>query len=113
MHRYIGLPLLAAALAILDGGNARAQGVPTSPPAAQITPSAPNSATCPTDARPHAQTDGSAQSNLSDKLASQNGVLCPPAGVDPQMQGQPPAGGSLRVVPPPGTPGGNPNSIPK
>jgi hypothetical protein len=60
-------------------------------------------------------TVGSAQpgNDLSDKLAHSNGVLCPPSGVDPAMRVPPPQGGALRVVPPPGTPGGDQNTIPK
>jgi hypothetical protein len=50
---------------------------------------------------------------LSDKLAQSKGVICPPAGVDPQMQIAPPSGGHLKVIPPPGSPGGDPNVQPK
>jgi hypothetical protein len=50
---------------------------------------------------------------LSDQLAQSNGVICPPAGVDPEMPQSPPQGGVMKVVPPPGSPGGNPNVQPK
>ena len=50
---------------------------------------------------------------LSDQLAASKGVICPPAGIDPQMQQRPPEGGTLKVIPPPGSPGGNPNVQPK
>lgn len=50
---------------------------------------------------------------LSDQLAQSKGVICPPAGVDPQMRQPPPEGGAMKVVPPPGSPGGNPNVQPK
>ena len=49
---------------------------------------------------------------LSDKLASSNGVICPPP-VDPAMKRPTPSGGSMPVFPPPGTPGGDPNIQPK
>lgn len=49
---------------------------------------------------------------LSDKLADSRGVICPPA-VDPGMTQKPPAEGTIKVVPPPGSPGGNPNIQPK
>jgi hypothetical protein len=39
--------------------------------------------------------------------------MCPPAGVDPEMQKTTPCGGELKVIPPPGSPGGNPNVQPK
>jgi hypothetical protein len=50
--------------------------------------------------------------NLSDKLASSKGIICPPA-VDSGMQQKPPKGGALKVVPPPGSPGGDPRVQPK
>lgn len=39
--------------------------------------------------------------DLSDKLTDSKGVICPPAGVDPDMPVNPPGGGRLRVIPPP------------
>jgi hypothetical protein len=111
MHRTAAL---AAVLILLAGGVARAQ---TSPPA-QTIPSNPepsNQAACSPDTRATSPTVGSGQadSNLSDKLARSNGVICPPAGVDPEMHVPPPGGGRLLVVPPPGGPGGDPKTIPK
>lgn len=50
---------------------------------------------------------------LSDKLASSNGVICPPAGVDPNIHRAPPQDGAIKVVPPPGSPGENPDVQPK
>ena len=50
---------------------------------------------------------------LSDQLAASKGIICPPAGIDPQIQQRPPEGGTLKVIPPPGSPGGNPNVQPK
>jgi hypothetical protein len=50
---------------------------------------------------------------LSDQLAASKGVICPPAGIDPQIQQRPPEGGTMKVIPPPGSPGGNPNVQPK
>jgi len=54
-----------------------------------------------------------AKGNLSDQLAASKGVICPPADVDPEMQQRPPEGGAMKVIPPPGSPGGNPNVQPK
>jgi hypothetical protein len=56
-------------------------------------------------------TTGTGQS-LSDKLARTDGVLCPPP-VDPGMVSPPPAGGALEIIPPPGSPGGDPAVRPK
>jgi hypothetical protein len=50
--------------------------------------------------------------NLSDKLAASDGVLCPP-NVDPDIHAPAPNVGKRPVIPPPGSPGGNPNVQPK
>ena len=49
---------------------------------------------------------------LSDKLAASNGVICPPP-VDPAMKQPTPPGGTMPVIPPPGSPGGDPHTQPK
>ena len=54
----------------------------------------------------------SANQTLSGQLSRTNGTLHPPP-VDPGMQKKPTVGGTMPVVPPPGTPGGNPRVIPK
>jgi len=51
--------------------------------------------------------------NLSNKLARTDGVLCPPPGVDPDIHEQPPGSGRTPVIPPPGSPGGDPSTRPK
>jgi hypothetical protein len=50
---------------------------------------------------------------LSDKLARSKGVICPPPHVDPEIKAPTPQGGPMPVIPPPGSPGGNPNVQPK
>jgi len=50
--------------------------------------------------------------NLSDKLDKSNGVICPP-NVDPNIKAPTPQAGEMRVIPPPGTPGGDPSVRPK
>jgi len=58
-------------------------------------------------------TTGSASNeNPTDKLARGDGVLCPP-NVDPGMTSPPPRGGNTPVIPPPGSPGGDPSVQPK
>ncbi len=59
------------------------------------------------------QTTGEAREPLGDKLAESGGVLCPPEGVDPAMRAPAPDVGKTPVIPPPGSPGGNPNVQPK
>ena len=51
--------------------------------------------------------------NLSQKLAQSNGVICPPPTVDPGIKKPAAPGGPMPVIPPPGTPGGDPNVRPK
>ena len=51
--------------------------------------------------------------SLSDQLARSDGVICPPPGVDPDIKAQAPEGGRLLVIPPPGSPGGDPSIRPK
>jgi hypothetical protein len=48
----------------------------------------------------------------SDKLARTDGVICPP-NVDPEIRTPAPDAGTMRVVPPPGTPGGKSDVRPK
>ena len=57
------------------------------------------------------ETTGSG-ANLSDTLAQSDGVLCPPS-VDPDIKAPTPNAGKMPVIPPPGSPGGNPNVQPK
>ena len=72
------------------------------------------SAACPPDLKGEPPTLGQGGSEpLSDKLAQSKGIICPPASVDPQMQVTPPGGGKLKVIPPPGTPGGDQSVQPK
>jgi hypothetical protein len=53
--------------------------------------------------------------NLSEKLDKSGGVIKPGGNIDPKMQVAPPDPGpaATPVIPPPGTPGGNPNVVPK
>ena len=51
--------------------------------------------------------------SLSEHLARSDGVICPPDQIDPEMKQPTPPGGSMTVIPPPGSPGGDPNTHPK
>jgi len=83
------------------------------PPTVPSGPDHPGSS-CPPGTGPNAPTVGQKQDRpLSDQLAQSKGVICPPAGIDSEMRVTPPEGGTLRVIPPPGSPGGNPNAQPK
>ena len=55
-----------------------------------------------------------ASGTTSSDLSRSGGVITPPADVDPDMkQNPPPSGATMPVIPPPGTPGGNPALKPK
>ncbi len=86
---------------------------PGAPPATTPAPSA-NAGCAPHDTiSPNGTTTGKTREPLGDKLAKSDGVLCPPAGVDPEMRAPTPEGGNTPVIPPPGSPGGDPNVRPK
>ncbi|HEY6028273.1 MAG TPA: hypothetical protein VIV09_15350 [Pseudolabrys sp.] len=50
-------------------------------------------------------------SNLTEKLAQSNGVLCPPDHGDQAIQAPTPPGGRMPVIKPPGTPGSSDQSV--
>jgi hypothetical protein len=62
---------------------------------------------------PEGTTTGQAREPLADRLAKSDGVLCPPSGVDPDIRAPTPNAGNTPVIPPPGSPGGNPDVRPK
>jgi hypothetical protein len=64
-----------------------------------------------TDKKPCSPPSDSSKS-LSEKLDQSGGVICPPD-VDPGMKAPAPETGKMPVIPPPGSPGGNPQIQPK
>ena len=58
------------------------------------------------------QPTGAGNQSLSEKLQQTDGVLCPPD-VDPDIKAPTPQGGPMPVIPPPGSPGGDPGVRPK
>jgi hypothetical protein len=62
---------------------------------------------------PRDSTVGQSAEPLGDKLARSDGVLCPPSGVDPEIRAPTPNTGNTPVIPPPGSPGGDPTVRPK
>jgi hypothetical protein len=100
-------PLIVAAFVSIAGTNAAS-------PQAADKPLAEQNAACPPDVKGDPPTVGGGGSEpLSDKLAQSKGIICPPAGIDREMQVAPPDGGRLKVIPAPGTPGGDPSVQPK
>ena len=109
-------------LTVVSGAaGAQAPPLPATPPAQTAPPSPAHASECapmPSAPRqgviaPQGSTTGEAREPLGDKLARSDGVLCPPAGVDPQMHAPTPDIGNTPVIPPPGGPGGDPNVRPK
>jgi hypothetical protein len=94
--------LVSAALLFESAAMASERAIPAQ--------SVPNTASGRSDCQPAEHGSGK---NLSDQLAQSKGVICPPKDVDPQMTAPPPGGGSMPIIPPPGSPGGNPNVQPK
>jgi hypothetical protein len=71
-------------------------------------------AACPPGVGANAPTVGKDSGRpLGDQLAASKGVICPPADVDPKMRQPPPEGGAMKVIPPPGAPGGDQSVQPK
>jgi hypothetical protein len=62
---------------------------------------------------PEGTTTGQRAELLGERLAKSDGVLCPPADIDPEIRAPTPNTGNTPVIPPPGSPGGDPNVRPK
>jgi hypothetical protein len=126
---HVGITAAIFGMANLIGGAVPLH-APPQPPQVVLSQAAPGSAerpsaTAPNDRRRQQcaseidpdrdETTGRAAEAPSERLPrSADGVICPPPGVDPEMAVKPPASGSKTpVIPPPGTPGGNPSIQPK
>jgi hypothetical protein len=104
-------------------GAAAAQAPPAAKPQTEIVPpaTAAGSSGCaqtqPVPSQgtiaPDGGTTGQSREPLGDKLAKSDGVLCPPTGVDPEIRAPTPDTGNTPVIPPPGSPGGDPSVRPK
>jgi hypothetical protein len=107
-------------LAVCGAASAQAPPTPTTPPAQTAPPAIARAGNCAPmqsapqgNIAPQGTTTGQSTEPLGDKLARSDGVLCPPAGVDPQIRAPTPDGGNMPVIPPPGGPGGDPSIRPK
>ena len=104
--------MTAAILATMLVAPALGQGTaPGSAPCSpSVPPGSPGTATL-GEAEPH--NPAPAPDNLSRRLAQSDGVICPPPAVDPEMKLPTPEAGKTPVIPPPGSPGGDPSVRPK
>jgi hypothetical protein len=90
-------------------GTAAVQAQPSAP-----TPQPAPAVSCPPDMKgPPPTVGGPPSADLSDRLADSKGVICPPAGLDPDIHVTPPEGGEIKIIPPPGSGGGRPDVEPK
>jgi hypothetical protein len=106
-------------MALSGAASAQAPPAPATPPA-QTAPPTPANDCAPMrpvpprgTVAPEGSTTGQRAEPLGDKLAKSDGVLCPPSGVDPEIRAPTPDTGNTPVIPPPGSPGGDPNLRPK
>jgi hypothetical protein len=112
-------PLLLSFLLAAAASTAGAQAPPspTTPPQATAPAPNQNAACAPSNTRgtpaPDGVTTGQSNEPLADKLSKSGGVLCPPSTADSEIHAPTPEGGNTPVIPPPGSPGGNPNVVPK
>ncbi len=106
-HASLRRKLLLASIAIFPHA-----GMGSSELHAGVSQEAPK--TAPQDPRATAQ-DRRQGETLSERLDRNSGVIQPPAGVDPgiAVPAPDPHPNSTTVIPPPGTPGGNPSVQPK
>jgi hypothetical protein len=65
------------------------------------------------DRKPCTELGGDPSKTLSQKLDQGSGVICPPVDVDPAIKAPTPDAGKTPVIPPPGSPGGDPKVQPK
>ena len=106
------LVLTTVLLPGLDAASAQAPPTPKTPPQQTAPPAPPQSADCAPSGK-DGQTTGQAGRPLGDRLAESNGVLCPPTSIDPAIRAPAPDVGKMPVIPPPGSPGGDPSIRPK
>jgi hypothetical protein len=105
--------VIAIAAAAVLGAPARAQ-APAPPAPPKLDPKACNDRERLTLGDTHQmQGRGTTGESASDKFARTDGVICPPPGLDPDIRAPAPGSGRTPVIPPPGSPGGDPSVRPK
>jgi hypothetical protein len=109
-RRLAALLGVGALIALALTGAQAVLAQPSSPPSSTQAPPGPTPPMAPTPPEKIAP-----PATLAPSPSTGSGVIHPPGGVDPGIQSTAPAPtpNSMRVIPPPGTPGGNPNVQPK
>jgi len=95
-----------------ERGGSAGPADPKTPPQPSAPPTVSQGGAC-TSRSTDGNTTVQSSQPLADKLAKSDGVLCPPSGVDPEIRAPAPDVGTMPVIPPPGTPGGDPMVRPK
>lgn len=121
MRMKSSLLLSGVLIAVSSVAGAQAPPTPATPPAQTAPPPPVRSTNC--APMPPSSQQGTASSNgattgqraepLSDTLARADGVLCPPAGIDPEIRAPTPETGNTPVITPPVSPGGDSTVRPK
>ena len=102
----VGAVVIAAMLASFPEAHTQSQPAPLL--------SAPGPKLCPPDVVKPPLGLNDANRPLSEQLAESKGVICPPAVIDPGFAAKPPiTNDRTPVIPPPGSPGGDPTVVPK
>lgn len=116
-HALRGAATIIFMAGVVAIGPATAQTLPSTTPTgpASCAPSspAPGSSAAPPPRSDAAKSSGQPTENLSERLSRSEGVMCPPSKVDLGMVAPTPDAGIMLVIPPPGSPGGDPNIRPK
>jgi hypothetical protein len=116
--RMKSLMMVSCVAMLGTAAHAQAPASPATPPAQTAPPAANQPSNCApmTPRGPGTKeggTVGQSSETLGDRLAKSDGTLCPPSGVDPEIRAPTPQGGNMPVIPPPGSPGGDPSLRPK
>ena len=102
----VAAALAAAALFSIPAAHAQSQTAPLL--------ATPGPRVCPPDVTNPPLPSNVTTRTLSEQLSESKGVICPPAGVDPLLAAKPPVTNDRTpVIPPPGSPGGDPSVVPK
>ena len=107
----LGAAVLASVMVAPALGQVNAPGTTSVPCSPSLPPGSPGTATLGAGEpnNPDRPSD-----NLSSRLAQSDGVICPPPAVDSEIRlPTPETGSNMPVIPPPGSPGGDPSVRPK